>query len=500
MQINPQTAAPLLTLANSGPNAKLLETLQAGQVIKAVVLAQSAEGAVVLRIAGKQIRTQVEIPVTRGQSLLLKVLEAGAQPVVKLLNPAPPAQGASTIALSTANAALQFLKVGQQFSGSVVAQNGGSVSLRIDNTVVQGQTRLPLAPGQQLDLQLARGGEKPVLRVLASASPTDTIAQALRLALPRADGLSGLLKNLGTIARPAAEAPKALPEPVVQAVRQLLQSLPGREQVSTPDGLKQAVLNSGSFLETKLARSVLAAHPQAGAGESTGAANRPLLAADFKGGLVRILVSLLSALQGGAARTPSAASENEPLSLALSPQALRNVSHPGQANPRQGQATEQSALRAMLELMRHIESGVARVQLNQINSLPTEDRANPGLTLELPVRHGEQAEVIQLRITRDPQGDAEDPNAPGQWCATLAFELETLGPVRARVTVAGQIVSTELWAEREATVELFNRHLDTLHEGLVEAGLVVGRLGCQLGAPPEPPPRPAQRNLVSARV
>jgi len=499
MQINPQIAAPLLTLANSGPSVNLLETLHAGQVIKAVVLAQSAEGAVTLRIAGKQVRTQVEIPVTRGQSLLLKVLEAGEQPVVKLLNPAP-AQGASTITLSVANAALQFLRVGQQFSGTVVAQNGGSVSLRIDNVVVQGQTRLPLAPGQALDLQLARGGDKPVLRVLASASPTDTIAQALRIALPRADGLSGLLKNLGTIAQPSAQTAKTLPEPVVQAARQLFQSLPGKDQVATAEGLKQAMLNSGNFLETKLARAVLAQHQQTGAGESIGAASRGLLAADFKGGLVRILVSLLSALQSGGVRAPTNASDKEAPPLFLSPQALRNISHPGQANPQQGQATEQSALRALLELMRHIDSGLARVQLNQINSLPTEDRANAGLTLELPIRHGEQAEVIQLRITRDAQSDAEDPNAPGQWCATLAFELETLGAVRARVTVAGQLVSTDLWAEREATVELFNGHLDTLNKGLVEAGLVVGRLGCQLGTPPEPPPRPTQRNLVSTRV
>jgi len=291
-----------------------------------------------------------------------------------------------------------------------------------------------------------------------------------------------------------------LPEPVVQAARQLFQGLPGRDQVSTPEGLRQAVLNSGNFLEAKLAAPISAPHQQTGAGESAGMANRGLLAADFKGGLARILVSLLSALQGSGVGTPANASEKEALPFFLSPRALRNIVNPRQANPQQGQATEQSALRALLDLMRQIDAGMARVQLNQINSLATEDRPNAGLTLELPVRHGEQAEVIQLRITRDAQSDAEDPDAPGQWCATLAFELETLGAVRARVTVAGELVSTDLWAEREATVELFNGHMDTLHNGLVEAGLVVGRLGCQLGTPPEPPPLPTQRNLVSTRV
>jgi len=494
MQINPQIAAPLLTLSDSGSNLRLLETLPAGQVIKAVVVSQSAEGAVVLRIAGQQVRTQVEIPVTRGQSLLLKVLEAGERPVVKLLN-TPPAQGTSTILLTTTSPALRFLKPGQQLSASVVSQGAGNVSLRIDNTLVQGQTRLPLLPGQVLDLQLVRGGDKPVVKVLASATPTDTVAQALRVALPRANGLAGLLNNLGAIAHPSTAAAKAFPEAVAQAVRQLFQGLPTREQVTTPEGLRQALLNSGNFLEAKLAQQLPGQQP-------AGAAGRPLLAADFKGGLLRVLVSLFSALQGGAGQPGMAAgSAKEALApLFLSPQALRNVLNAPPTTSQQGQPMEQSALRAMLELMRQIDSGMARVQLNQINSLPTEDRANAGLALELPVRHGEQAEVVQLRITRDAQGDAEDPDAPAQWCATLAFELETLGAVRARITVAGQVVSTDLWAEHEATVELFNGHLDKLHKGLVEAGLVVGRLGCQLGTPPEPPPLATQRNLVSTRV
>jgi hypothetical protein len=53
---------------------------------------------------------------------------------------------------------------------------------------------------------------------------------------------------------------------------------------------------------------------------------------------------------------------------------------------------------------------------------------------------------------------------------SLAFDLGTLGPVRARVAVRGGSVSTLFYAEREATVAQLRSQLGGLEAALSQRG------------------------------
>jgi hypothetical protein len=150
-------------------------------------------------------------------------------------------------------------------------------------------------------------------------------------------------------------------------------------------------------------------------------------------------------------------------------------------------ANTQVAAAALDELQRQTEGTLARVQLNQLASLPSTTEAQPAWLLELPIRHEAHVDLFHLRIEREAQGKTATAATERPWFVTLAFDLPGLGPVHARVAVQGEQVSTTFWAEQAGTAQAFHTHLETLRQNLHEVGLGVGDLACHTGQPPCPP-------------
>jgi hypothetical protein len=143
-------------------------------------------------------------------------------------------------------------------------------------------------------------------------------------------------------------------------------------------------------------------------------------------------------------------------------------------------------------VLKQVEGALARVELGQLASLRSDDAHAQMWLLELPVRSPDgETDVLQLRIEQEAGG------APGEeqpvWAVSLAFDLAELGPVRARIAVRGEQVSTLFYAEREATVVRVRSELSDLEEALTERGLSIGSLGCRAGVP-APVPAAAQRD------
>jgi hypothetical protein len=133
-------------------------------------------------------------------------------------------------------------------------------------------------------------------------------------------------------------------------------------------------------------------------------------------------------------------------------------------------------------VLRQVEGALARVELGQLASLRSDDAHAQMWLLELPVRSPDgETDVFQLRIEQEAAGAAgqEQP----VWAVSLAFDLAELGPVRARIAVRGEQVSTLFYAEREATVARVRSELTDLEEALTERGLSIGSLGCRAGVP-----------------
>ncbi len=441
----------------------------------------------------------------------------------------PSLPGLTLQPLTAARPMVEAWSVGQLLQATVVAPvQPHRVTLLIGGSRMEAETNSPLRPGQQLSLRVEQRGETTLLRVLPQKSEPQAIqTRALRAALPRQTPLPPLLANLAQLAKAPEQIPHEAAPAWAKLARAVVRALPEQQALTNPAGLRRAMNDSGTFFESRAAR--------AARGDA------PFPAQDFKASLLRLaaLFSRATALPSparptagnpppstaaaasmvlGSPPTPSGSAVQGPVSDAAKPAALQAEGAPSRADtrvqdpgppPRRGPPQPQHPATASIaslgspgkiatELRGQVEGAISRVQLHQLNSLSGEEGAKPVWSMEIPVRRGEQMDVWSLRIEEDSSGPPEAPAK--RWCISLAFELEALGPVHARLTLQSQKVSASLWAERESTAALIGRHAEELRRMFDGAGLGVGDILCVHGQPPQAPAESSQSSLISVEA
>ncbi|MBD3669943.1 MAG: flagellar hook-length control protein FliK [Gammaproteobacteria bacterium] len=440
-------------------------------------------------------------------------------------------------------------QVGQLLKAMVVSvDRQGTPTLEINGHRVQAQAQgqaqanQAMRAGQTLQLEVVRAGDQPLLRVLnPAANRGEVISRGARESLPQQQPLPQVLRALTQLADSAngenAQQLRALS-------RQILDQLPQLQQLRTGSAVKQAVEDSGSFLESRLR--------QLSQQGSTSPEAQAQLGRDLKAGLLRLLQAIRNLPQQsnpastdraaqGQGQTPQAQSTaqqaaNPPAqgkSTAPPPpasgsgqsaqassqapqantQAQRIVTTPqtgvenasrqtadttaarpqtGTINTQTGTAATQptSLGRSGVETTQQLESGLARIQFNQLSSIQQSDnQQRPSWLLEVPMRQSDgRVDTLQLEIQRDREGDGKDKRAI--WTVSLSFDLKELGAVRAGLTLVGEKqVGINLWADEADTVALFQRNISQLKQSMIEAGLHVSRMGCQQGIPARAEPQ-----------
>jgi hypothetical protein len=390
-----------------------------------------------------------------------------------------------TITRQPGEADLSFLKPGQMLSAQVQNSTAnGILSLSINDRVLQVVSNLQLTLGATINVKVEVNEGVLVLRLLtpqSEASVTqETAQQALRQLLPKQQPLQPLFTQLARLAVPLSNGAtpsagnslsaeiKLLPPQVRQAITSLLKQLPNNEKVATPEGLKQALHNSGMFFEHRL---------QQGEGKTN-------LQGDLKTLLFRIAFLVRQSLESlptiptVPARPPATPGEGK-----TSPSAKSR----GDAGTPQNMAAEkQAATASLLQLLgRQSESALARVQVNQLTSLHSQQQGEePILTLELPLFNGRESEVVQLKIQRETKQNGGE--AETCWSVALKLDNESYGAIRAVVSLAGGKVSTTFWCEQPQTQLHFQQHLEELRQRMQQQGLELGRTQAFWGQPPEP--------------
>ncbi len=422
-------------------------------------------------------------------------------------------------------------RAGQLLHATVTEGGAGRVLLAIGHRQVSAETSLPLEKGQQLTLQVHSTGQQPVLRILTPAADT-TLSAAVRLLLPRQGPMTPLLSSLNQL----TTAPQAaLPGLIQQLIRSLVRQIPTVEAVTTPRGLKQALQESGVFLERHLLQPPAPSVSQAAVG------------ADFKANLLRLLQLLrnwpagdprgapATAGKSGTGSTPEApptaasgaaaagaqAPTQRAVELRLTPGGPGNTALPQpapgsrtgpglasgtaaaapptspapSAPPLRGLApSAQAPARVSLDLLngsgllrtdllQQTEAALARLQLVQLAAVPRD--AERGLLewlFELPIRRGNELDLWSMRLSRDPRGETQQSvTRTPVWSAQLAFDLPGLGPMQAQVQISGHQVSTQFWVEHAASLALLRTHMHELRQALLQIGLEVGELECRPG-------------------
>ena len=130
-------------------------------------------------------------------------------------------------------------------------------------------------------------------------------------------------------------------------------------------------------------------------------------------------------------------------------------------------------------LLKTVESALARTQLHQLNTLADLETGKLAWTLELPIRHKEEIDIIKMRIQRDSNNSNTAQSQPIS--VTISVDLENTGPIVAKITLLNSEVSIGFWAERNQIFNLIENNVENLATRLLDSGINTCDINCHQG-------------------
>lgn len=399
--------------------------------------------------------------------------------IAKILPPLPTATSARSL--------LEAIQPGQLLKGTALSENlNGAMRLQIGVTQLTAQTTLSVTPGQSLLLQVEKAGKLPELRVLTQPTQKELTAWALKSNLPRQQPLPQLFKALTQLV--SQPQTKPLPEPVRQAISQVLTSALSIDKPSFKTELNQALQLSGNQTESLLIRQL--------------PVNQ-----DLKLNLLRLIgiikPYLAQSFEAAGLKLPMtgapATSQTNPSSPAPAVTLPNQILLSNSQAPLPAQTLEANpTLKLLLDLFKHLDGAIARIQTNQLSSLPpTDESARQIWQFELPIRHENGFDLFHVKIARDGQQGAANQSG---WQLTLHMNIDPLGPMRIRLHLVGESLSTTIWSENPDTSKLVSNHLDRLRIGFETAGLEVKKLESFQGAARNEEQIPGEHSLLNEQA
>ncbi|QEI12531.1 flagellar hook-length control protein FliK [Cellvibrio japonicus] len=365
----------------------------------------------------------------------------------------------------------------------------------------------------------------PTLPTDPKASSLEGLRNSLLNLLPYKDQQTGLLDQLEQFIQqtrqiPTQERGNWLSSQLQQALNSLANQLRSEPQLTHPKLLGEALRNNGVFFEHKLGQLATGNTGNALTSKTRGGENgagitnnpgpgsggkipniQPLVRQDVKAGLLNLLHLLETELTSLALPvTPGQHPLNTLGTQPTSPLANLFVLLMGMHSAGgQDARTDHKVLRQQLLMLLHQQTlgSLAKIQLQQLHALNYQqeqaDTPLPGQSfqLDIPLRQGQELQHLQLLLeyhwvddeTREQQ---ETNNKVRQWQVMLNFDLSSVGKFYVQLTLLGENLSANFWAERPATLEKTRARLAQLQTQLEKEGLMIKSLQCLQGLPPQP--------------
>lgn len=316
--------------------------------------------------------------------------------------------------------------------------------------------------------------------LLTGATPTDSkawLTQQFRLHWPESRPLGETLDRLaGQLASSVAPA-NGLPgahlgetNQVQRMLAALIGQLASSSDLTSPEGLEQAIGRSGIWLEALVARS------------ASDAMSTTELSADLKAQLLTLAQRIRA--QPNLPARPTSAADPMPAREAVQP------THPG--DQRRAEATESPSARAagqegarVTGLAREVEGMIKQVVTHQLQTLDA-SRDQPQWVLELPFRTPAGLLALEADIRRERQGEAAEQEV---WSMRLRLDLPRLGPLNILLSLRAGRLNASLQSGTPSGAEHIRRHLDELRAQLESRDIDVASLhaGYRAVAQVEPP-------------
>ncbi len=452
-----------------------------GQLLQAVVTGSGSSSGLPAHTAALQIGTQQILAYTPsslqpGEQLNLRVVRAGQQPVLQVVSSLGPQ---SQLALDATRQALPRSGPMQPLLNNlftVAARSeafGGHLPAGSITLVKSILANLPELSGIRdgAALQRAIAGSGIFLEAKLAALVKRPVAHALG-----ADLKAGLLK-LASQTSSAFSAPGTSSPPNT-----------GQPQASSRSAGQPQATSSNSAGQSQTT-------PTRGAVLSQAASAQSVVLAQATSPHIAGLLQTTSTRFTGQPQTTPSQSSGQP--LATSPQSAGQPQATSSQSAGQPQTTSsQSAGQAQAQasttlpqplsaivlaglrpgeepamvLNRQSEAGLARIQLDQLATVTHENPRGALWALDIPIRDGNQGFIARLRIEQNQHQATPDTVQGSVWSVTLEFDMPELGPIQARLSMAGDNIDTRLWAERAGTMELMQNFTEVLRQRLADAG------------------------------
>lgn len=237
-----------------------------------------------------------------------------------------------------------------------------------------------------------------------------------------AQELVSMVRQLHTLSQSGA----ALPEKVATALDQLVKQLPNLQTLTqTSEGVKQAILSSGLFSESNLAKSTN-------------------LTTDFKLNLSRLEGASVEAFK--------------------------------QAAPSVGTTTSSQ------QAMQLVTGAIERITTSQVRHLienAQQDGSVLPLSVEIPIKDGRTTSIVNLKIDQD-KSDKDNNIEPHKrrWLVQLKFDFEETGRFEARASVQDKKVGVIFAVEDPSTEKIIRERLDELRTNLRNKHVEIETLDC----------------------
>ena len=320
----------------------------------------------------------------------------------------------------------------------------GLMVLQIGAITVEAEapgTKLP----PQFQVRVLSLGAQPQLEILGAGSQLDgNVNQALRERLPQQNGYAPLLATIGALSQWSIV--RQLPPYLRSALALLEHSMSTPQEVSTGEGLRQAINRSGIFLEAQLA--------QAPASDATTAHD------DMKGALLR----LVAILKGQPLIGESSDAEVDP------PLLYRGVLPQGRFPLPPELANSSEATDFLPRLYTDVQAALARLEVAQLQA------GVANWLVEIPIQDADGADVLQLLLKQQQEGEQA-------WTLGFSLDLPSLGPIVGELQLRGLRLSLRLWAQHRDTVDRLEEQFEDIRSRLDATGLFLDQLSCQFGLP-----------------
>lgn len=515
--------------------ARLLAAFADKSSVHATVVSATTTGLVQLQVGQQVIQAQTGKLLKAGDEVQLQKQQEGGKTVIKitLLEPASAPSSKATPAPTLQNGQQVAVEVIKVLTNNMMmvkpvttAANANLAGLpaEIELDISALKTRFTVADRLMLEVL----SEKPLSVALkADKLPAEMQIQQLKqqlLAQIQADsgGFNALNKLL--------QVSEAAKHPLLsQALEQLTASLTEKTALQQPELLKQSLLNSGNFLEKKLADALVNSSPIPRQIQQDAKANLlqfsqllkqliqqpqvlraladPQVMATLPEAVQKAIIQLNNAsveLRQLPAQVPAALAHSgqTPMQLLLTLlTGLRPVANditPGDelaatksfmlplmaqsANSAQNSSStpiaRQVEWQLLREVLREVDALSSRIQHNQLSMVrDTDTPSNMNVWLfDLPVKDKQHFELLQLRLE---QHSPEQQSGADIWQVQLNLETANLGPMQARISLQNQDVKVTLLAEKAESTELLRQHIDELNQRLDKLGVTVSQLHCR---------------------